>query len=88
MIATMPISTKARAVPSPIQCRFPGNAVQVRDIRGVPKLFADDHLGPRPKDAVRAELAATVAFLLSDDASYVTSATLLVDAGFIVNAEL
>jgi NAD(P)-dependent dehydrogenase (short-subunit alcohol dehydrogenase family) len=35
-----------------------------------------------------AELAATVAFLLSDDASYVTSAALLVDAGFIVNAEL
>lgn len=34
------------------------------------------------------ELAATVAFMLSDDASYVTSATLLVDAGFIVNAEL
>jgi L-rhamnose 1-dehydrogenase len=34
------------------------------------------------------ELAATVAFLLSDDASYVTSAALLVDAGFIVNAEL
>jgi L-rhamnose 1-dehydrogenase len=35
-----------------------------------------------------AELAATVAFLLSDEASYVTSAALLVDAGFIVNAEL
>jgi NAD(P)-dependent dehydrogenase (short-subunit alcohol dehydrogenase family) len=35
-----------------------------------------------------AELAAAVAFMLSDDASYVTSATLLVDAGFIVNAEL
>jgi NAD(P)-dependent dehydrogenase (short-subunit alcohol dehydrogenase family) len=35
-----------------------------------------------------AELAATIAFLLSDDSSYVTSATLLVDAGFIVNAEL
>jgi NAD(P)-dependent dehydrogenase (short-subunit alcohol dehydrogenase family) len=35
-----------------------------------------------------AELAATIAFLLSDEASYVTSATLLVDAGFIVNAEL
>ncbi|MEI7601002.1 MAG: SDR family oxidoreductase [Aestuariivirga sp.] len=34
------------------------------------------------------ELAATVAFMLSDDASYVTSATLLVDAGFVVNAEL
>jgi NAD(P)-dependent dehydrogenase (short-subunit alcohol dehydrogenase family) len=34
------------------------------------------------------ELAATIAFLLSDDASYVTSASLLVDAGFIVNAEL
>ena len=34
------------------------------------------------------ELAAIVAFLLSDDASYVTSAALLVDAGFIVNAEL
>jgi len=27
-------------------------------------------------------------FMLSNDASYVTSATLLVDAGFIVNAEL
>ena len=35
-----------------------------------------------------AELAAAVAFMLSQDASYVTSATLLVDAGFIVNAEL
>jgi NAD(P)-dependent dehydrogenase (short-subunit alcohol dehydrogenase family) len=35
-----------------------------------------------------AELAASIAFLLSDDASYVTSAALLVDAGFIVNAEL
>jgi len=34
------------------------------------------------------ELAATIAYLLSDDASYATSATLLVDAGFIVNAEL
>lgn len=34
------------------------------------------------------ELAGAIAFLLSEDASYVTSATLLVDAGFIVNAEL
>ena len=34
------------------------------------------------------ELAGAIAFLLSNDASYVTSATLLVDAGFIVNAEL
>ena len=34
------------------------------------------------------ELASAIAFLLSDDASYVTSAALLVDAGFIVNAEL
>jgi NAD(P)-dependent dehydrogenase (short-subunit alcohol dehydrogenase family) len=33
------------------------------------------------------EIARTVAFLLSDDASYVTAATLLVDGGFIVNAE-
>ena len=33
------------------------------------------------------EMAAVIAFLLSDDASYVTSATLLADAGFIVNAE-
>jgi NAD(P)-dependent dehydrogenase (short-subunit alcohol dehydrogenase family) len=33
------------------------------------------------------EIAAAVAFLLSDDASYVTSSALLVDAGFIVNAE-
>jgi NAD(P)-dependent dehydrogenase (short-subunit alcohol dehydrogenase family) len=35
-----------------------------------------------------AEIAAVVAFLLSDDASYVTSSAVLVDAGFIVNAEL
>jgi glucose 1-dehydrogenase len=34
------------------------------------------------------ELASTIAFLLSEDASYVTSATMLVDGGFIVNAEL
>jgi NAD(P)-dependent dehydrogenase (short-subunit alcohol dehydrogenase family) len=34
------------------------------------------------------ELGAAIAFMLSDDASYITSATLLVDAGFIVNAEL
>jgi 3-oxoacyl-[acyl-carrier protein] reductase len=41
------------------------------------------HRGGEP-----AELAAAVAWLLSPDASYVTSATLLVDGGFIVNAEL
>jgi NAD(P)-dependent dehydrogenase (short-subunit alcohol dehydrogenase family) len=41
------------------------------------------HRGAEPE-----ELAATIAYLLSDDASYVTSATLLVDGGFIVNAEL
>ena len=35
-----------------------------------------------------AELAAAIVFLLSDAASYITSAALLVDAGFIVNAEL
>ena len=33
------------------------------------------------------EIAAPVAFLLSDEASYITSAELLVDGGFIVNAE-
>ena len=41
------------------------------------------HRGAEP-----AELASAIAYLLSDDASYVTSATLLVDGGFIVNAEL
>jgi NAD(P)-dependent dehydrogenase (short-subunit alcohol dehydrogenase family) len=34
------------------------------------------------------EIAAIVAFLLSDDASYLTCTTVLADAGFIVNAEL
>jgi len=34
------------------------------------------------------ELAGPITFLLSDDASYITGAALLVDAGFIVNAEL
>ena len=33
------------------------------------------------------EMASVIAFLLSDAASYVTSAALLADAGFIVNAE-
>ena len=33
------------------------------------------------------EIASAVSFLLSDDASYITSAELLVDGGFIVNAE-
>ena len=41
------------------------------------------HRAARPE-----ELAGTIAFALSDDASYVTCATLLVDGGFIVNAEL
>jgi NAD(P)-dependent dehydrogenase (short-subunit alcohol dehydrogenase family) len=41
------------------------------------------HRGAQPE-----ELAAAIAFLLSADASYVTAATLLVDGGFIVNAEL
>lgn len=34
------------------------------------------------------EMAGAITFLLSDDASYITCATLLADAGFIVNAEL
>jgi NAD(P)-dependent dehydrogenase (short-subunit alcohol dehydrogenase family) len=41
------------------------------------------HRGAEPS-----ELAAAIAWLLCPDASYVTSATLLVDGGFIVNAEL
>jgi NAD(P)-dependent dehydrogenase (short-subunit alcohol dehydrogenase family) len=41
------------------------------------------HRGAEPE-----ELAGAIAYMLSDDASYVNSATLLVDAGFIVNAEL
>jgi NAD(P)-dependent dehydrogenase (short-subunit alcohol dehydrogenase family) len=41
------------------------------------------HRGGQPE-----ELAAAIAYMLSPDASYVTAATLLVDGGFIVNAEL
>ena len=41
------------------------------------------HRAARPE-----ELAGTIAYLLSDDASYVTCATVLADGGFIVNAEL
>jgi len=40
------------------------------------------------RGAEPSELAGAIAYLLCDDASYVTCATLLVDAGFIVNAEL
>jgi NAD(P)-dependent dehydrogenase (short-subunit alcohol dehydrogenase family) len=43
---------------------------------------------PLRRGAQPEELAAAIAFLLSGDASYVTAATLLVDGGFIVNAEL
>jgi NAD(P)-dependent dehydrogenase (short-subunit alcohol dehydrogenase family) len=56
------------------------------DLPDVMKYYVDRIALHRIADP--SELAATVAFLLSDDASYVTSATLLVDAGFIVNAEL
>ena len=41
------------------------------------------HRGANPE-----EIASAIAYLLSPDASYVTAATLLVDGGFIVNAEL
>jgi NAD(P)-dependent dehydrogenase (short-subunit alcohol dehydrogenase family) len=41
------------------------------------------HRGAEPE-----ELAAAIAFTLSPDASYLTCATMLVDGGFIVNAEL
>jgi NAD(P)-dependent dehydrogenase (short-subunit alcohol dehydrogenase family) len=41
------------------------------------------HRGANPE-----ELASAIAYLLSPEASYVTAATLLVDGGFIVNAEL
>jgi NAD(P)-dependent dehydrogenase (short-subunit alcohol dehydrogenase family) len=40
----------------------------------------------RPADPE--ELAGTIAFCLSADASYLTCATMLVDGGFVVNAEL
>ena len=33
------------------------------------------------------EVAAAIAFLLSDDASYINSSELLVDGGYVVNAE-
>src|SRR5580700_2637851 len=58
----------------------------LQDDPAIVKYYTDRialHRAARPE-----ELAATIAFLLSDDASYVTSATLLVDGGFIVNAEL
>jgi L-rhamnose 1-dehydrogenase len=42
---------------------------------------------PLGRIATPEEVAGPVAFLLSDEASYVTSAELLVDGGFITNAE-
>ena len=56
------------------------------DEPGVVKYYKDRialHRAGQP-----AELAGTITYLLSDDASYVTCATVLADAGFIVNAEL
>jgi NAD(P)-dependent dehydrogenase (short-subunit alcohol dehydrogenase family) len=61
-------------------------AAPLLDAPDVLKYYVDRiplHRGAEPE-----ELAGTIAYLLSDDASYVNSATLLVDAGFIVNAEL
>jgi NAD(P)-dependent dehydrogenase (short-subunit alcohol dehydrogenase family) len=61
-------------------------AAPLLDAPEVLKYYTDRiplHRGAEPE-----ELAGTIAYLLSDDASYVNSATLLVDAGFIVNAEL
>lgn len=42
---------------------------------------------PLQRIAAPEEVAAAIAFLLSDDASYCTSSELLVDGGFITNAE-
>jgi L-rhamnose 1-dehydrogenase len=42
---------------------------------------------PMGRIAAPEEIAGPVAFLLSDDASYITSSELLVDGGFITNAE-
>jgi NAD(P)-dependent dehydrogenase (short-subunit alcohol dehydrogenase family) len=49
--------------------------------------FYEDRI-PLHRGAQPEELAAAITFLLSGDASYVTAATLLVDGGFIVNAEI
>jgi NAD(P)-dependent dehydrogenase (short-subunit alcohol dehydrogenase family) len=42
---------------------------------------------PLGRIAMPSECAGPIAFLLSDDASYITSSELLVDGGFITNAE-
>jgi len=49
--------------------------------------FYEDRI-PLHRGAQPEELAAAITFMLSGDASYVTGATLLVDGGFIVNAEI
>ncbi len=56
------------------------------DDPAVVKYYTDRIAIHRPAEPE--ELAGTIAYALSDDASYVTCATLLVDGGFIVNAEL
>ena len=48
--------------------------------------FAEDK-SPLGRMGEPEEIASAVAFLLSDDASYITSAELLIDGGMIVNAE-
>src|ERR1700758_289214 len=61
-------------------------AAPMMDDPAVVKYYTDRiplHRGAQPE-----ELANAIAFLLSAEASYVTAATLLVDGGFIVNAEL
>ena len=58
----------------------------LQDDPAIVKYYTDRialHRAARPE-----ELAGTIAYILSDDASYVTCATLLADGGFIVNAEL